>query len=282
MKVVFTKLDLNAEAIARYETLLKKIKRPFVMEISNYTTKIIAKGYNLHFVKSEHGNRVFSAYAKIKADLKDKPLPVLDMERNCYYDTSFKGDAFYSDRVYNIDIKCAYCTILLNAGYITQKTFDYINKLPKEERLAALGMLASRKDIFHHNARGYVVKMEERISPLSNFFYYCVQKTEDIIQSCKNQILMDSFLFSWVNGIYYLNDNANYQKITQDHLKKDFNLESSFKLLTDFEVKLKNDFYKISFNEPDNPDPKKFNIPLPESYLKKRIIHHLLTKNYRP
>lgn len=249
------------------------------MEVSNYTTRIISKSYNIHFMKGEQSSRTFAAAAKVKKDVSDCVLPEIDMSRNSYYDAVLKGEVFYADTVYNIDIKNAYPSILYNNGYISTATYEYINKLDKEEKLAALGMLASRKEIFHHNRSGDIVRIEERVNPLSNFFFFCVQKTEHIIQSCKNQILMESFLFSWVDGIYYINHNENYRSITQMHLKKDFNLESSFQVLTEFEVQLKKDHYSITFKD-EKGNKKLFNIPLPESNLKIRIIGHLMSKPY--
>lgn len=252
---------------------------PFVMEVSNYTTRIISQNYNLYFVKKEQANRVFAGYAKIKSDLKDKVLPEIDMSRNRYYDTCFKGEGFYSDLVHNIDIKNAYPSILFNAGYIRKETFDYLNKMAKQDKLAALGMLASRKDIFSYSRSGAIIKTEERISPLSNFFFYCVQQTEFIIQSCKTQIFQDYFLFSWVDGIYYLNDNPELQQVCQWYLKEKFNLDSTFQKLTNFEVILKKDSYKIKFLD-EKERNKVFNIPLPETELKLKIINYLLTKKY--
>lgn len=275
----FQKVTLNQTNVNIYIDILKKMKQPFTIEISNYTTKIISKSYNIHFLKTEQSNRVFAAAAKIKNDLKGIEIPDLDMSRNKYYDTCFKGSGFYTDKVWNIDIKSAYSSILKNAGYISEETSLYIEKLPKLERLAALGMLASKKEIYVHSASGAVIKMEDRINPLSNFFFYCVQETEKIIQMCVNQILYDAFLFSWVDGIYYLNHNPEYHILTQQYLKREFNLDSTFQQLTNFEVTLKKEFYNISFID-QKTRPKIFNIPIPETELKKKIIAHLLNKQY--
>ena len=275
----FQKVTLSQTNVNIYVDILKKMKQPFTIEISNYTTKIISKSYNIHFLKTEQPNRVFAAAAKIKNDLKDFEVPEIDMTRTKYYDTCFKGGAFYADKVWNIDIKSAYTSILKNAGYITEETSLYIQNLPKLERLAALGMLASRKEIYVHSASGAVIKMEERINPLSNFFFYCVQETEKIIQMCVNQILYDAFLFSWVDGIYYVNHNPEYHILTQQYLKRDFNLDSTLQQLTDFEVKLHKEFYNISFID-EKMKHKVFNVPIPETELKKKIIAHLLNKNY--
>lgn len=195
-KVKFTKMDLNAKTINRITDFLKSLKMPFIMEVSNYTTRIRSEKYNLYFIKKEMTSKTFIAADKIKKDLAGKQVPEVDMNRVFYYDTSFKGDVFYADEVYNIDLKCAYCSLMKNHNLISQETFNYVNSLSKPERLAALGMIASKKRIFVHEANGKTLPARIEVNPLAPFFFWCVQETEKIIQSCKNQILLDSFLFS--------------------------------------------------------------------------------------
>jgi len=273
------KLHLDEKNVKMFIDLLKKQKAPFSMVISNYTTKIISQNHNVTFVKSMQSNRVFAAAAFLKKDLHGKPIPEIDMKKNCYYDTQFQGQSFYSDLAFNIDIKHAYANILHNDGLITKKTFDYLSALPKKDRLAAVGMLASRKVTFDHGKDGKIYNFREEVNPLSNFFFYCVQKTENIIHDIKSKILRESFLFSWVDGLYYLNDNTAYKNITQEYLADEYKLQSTFKELTEFEVKIKNNSYRISFNEQGLK--KTFNIPFPEMKLKKEICDYLLTKNYK-
>lgn len=273
------KLHLNEKNVKLFVDLLKKQKAPFKMTISNYTTKIESKNHNVTFIKSMQSNRVFAAAAFLKRDLKNIPPPDIDMKKNCYYDTNFKGMEFYSDLAFNIDIKHAYANILYNDNYISEATLKYLSALPKQDRLAAVGMLASRKVTFNHGRDGKIHGFTEIVNPLSNFFFYCVQRTENIIQDIKNKILKESFLFSWVDGIYYLNDNPAYKEIVQEYLKEEYNLQSSFKKLTEFEVKIKNNSHRISFNEDDYL--KTFNIPMPEMEFKKQICNYLLTKKYK-
>lgn len=278
-KKPFLKLHLNEKNIKMFTDLLKKSKQPFEMQISNYTTKIISQHYNVSFIKAMQSNRVFAAASKLKKDLSQITVPDIDMKKNCYYDTNFKGTDFYSDLAFNIDIKHAYANILYNKGLISKDSFIYLSRLPKQDRLAAVGMMASRKVCFSHGRDGHIKDFHEIVNPLSNFFFYCVQETENIIHDIKNKILQESFLFSWVDGIYYLNDNKSYQEITQQYLKDEYNLNSTFKKLTEFEVSVKRNSYKISFKE--NEDYKKFNIPFPEMEFKKQICDYLLTKEYK-
>lgn len=276
------KLHLDEKTVKLFVDLLKSQRAAFKMQISNYTTKISSNHYNVTFLKTLQSNMVFAAASYLKKDLSDKPIPDIDMKKNCYYDTQFKGNGFYSDVAFNIDIKHAYATILFRDGLISRKTYDYLSRLPKLDRLAAVGMLASKKVIFEHDRAGSIRHFEEDVNPLSNFFFYCVQRTENIIQDVKNKILKDSFLFSWVDGIYYLNENESYRAVTQQYLKDEYGLESTFKRLYEFDVKVKNNSYRIEFNEDDKGDllKKTFNIPFPEINYKREICDYLLTKKY--
>jgi len=272
------KLTLNEKNIRLFVDLLKSSKTPFTMQVSNYTTKIISEPYNVSFVKGLQSNRVFAAASYLKKDLADKAIPDVDMKKCNYYDTNFKGQEFFSDVCFNIDIKQAYATILYMDGFISKKTYDYLRKLPKMERLAAVGMLASHKTVFEHDSLGRIRQVKEIINPLSNFFFYCVQKTENIIHDIKNKILQEAFLFSWVDGVYYMNENTGYRNVTQQYLKTEYGLESTFKKLDNFEVKIKNQSYRISFLEEGGE--KVFNIPMPVTQLKRDIINYLLEKKY--
>lgn len=279
-KPKYDKLEMNEANIQLYVDLLKSIRMPFKMEVSNYTTRITSECYNLYFVKNEQSLKTFAAAAKIKSDLqKVKNPPEIDINTVSYFDTNFKHE-FFSDVCHNIDIKSAYASILYNAGFITGSTFKYLSSLDKMERLAAVGMCASRKEVFFHDRNGNIKSRYELVNPLSNFFFFCVQKTGNIIEDLRQQIFKDSFLFSWVDSIYYLNENENYRTICQEYLLEEYNLESTFKRLNDFEVKMKDEFYKIQFIEEGKTKPKYFNIPYPETQLKRQIINYLLTKKY--
>ena len=282
-KKEFTKLELNEKNIQLYIDLLTKIKMPFVLEVSNYTTRITSENYNIYFVKNEQSLRTFAAAAKVKADLQRvKNPPEIDINKVSYFDTNFKSE-FFSDVCYNIDLKSAYATILYNDGFITGKTYKYLCSLDKMERLAAVGMCASRKEIFTFDKNGNIKSYSENVNPLSCFFFYCVQKTGNIIKDLRQQIFKDCFLFSWVDSVYYLNHNENYKTITQSYLLEEYKIESTFKILSDFEVRLKPEFYKISFLEQNKKGEfkkKVFNVPYPETELKRKIVNYLLTKKY--
>lgn len=276
-KPVYKRLQLDYQTVLEYIELLEAIGMPFIMDVTNYTTRITSDNYNLYLLKTQQSNRVFAAGAMLKSQLKNKPLPGINIDDSVYYDTNFHGDVFYADSVFNIDIKSAYATILYQDGFINRKLYNYVCSLPKKDRLAAIGMLASRKATFKHNSVGAITSFSETINPLSPFFFYCVQKTENIIREVRNEFCKKDFLFSWVDGIYYGNPDDDYESVIRLWLRQQYGLESTFKELTNFDVQSKRRHYKISFNEGD--EKKVFNIPFGESSFRKKLTNYLLTKD---
>lgn len=258
-----------------YTDLHISIGLPFEQTISNYTTRIKSAMYDLHFMKNAQSNRVFVAYQKIKNDVIKKPLPNLDAAAMKYYQTAFTFTEAYADELHNVDIKSAYAAILFNDGFISLDTFSYITTLPKLERLAAVGMLAGRKNIFKFNERGKVVEHTETVSPTSNYFFYAVQKTYDVIDRLKMELNKD-FVFSWVDSVYYGN-NKNTEHL-QRVLLNEFNLNSSYACLNEFELQKKTDNYYLSYKKEGKL--KYFNIPFPSNAARQEIYNYLLTKKY--
>lgn len=278
MAVKYERYHLTDKAVKNHVDLLKKLKIPFILELSNYTAKITSDLYNIYFLKTEQSNQTFAAGAMLKAELKNVPPPDIDMNKNIYFNTNFNGIDFYADKVFNIDIKSAYASILYNEGYISLKLLRYLSKLPKQARLASVGMLASRKTKFIYTAGNDEPQKIEIVNPLSPFFYFAVQKTENIISDLRQNILKESYLFSWVDGIYF--NNHNYVKVCERWLLEEYKLKSTFKELDTFEVKTKKDFYRITFNETESGKSKNFAVPLPETYFKKAMVNYLMKKKY--
>lgn len=269
------KLELRADVIKKFTDLHINMHIPFEITLTNYTTKIQSVLFDLHFMKNAQSNRVFVSYAKLKKDVSGKPVEEINTGYLKYYQTNFNFYEIYSDKIYNVDIKSAYATILFNDGYISEDTFTYIKSLPKIERLAAVGMLAGRKNIFSFDANGKITGCVETISPTSNYFFYAVKRTYEIIDRLRMEI-GNNFLFSWVDGIYFVGEENGIK--LQELLLSEFNLNSSFDELTEFEIKKKKDCYLLSYVKDE--EKKVFNIPTNESSIKRDIYNFLLTKKY--
>jgi hypothetical protein len=278
------KANLNAETVGAYIKMHNKLKMPFTLTVSNYTTKIKSNAFDLHFMKNEQSNKVFAAFAKIKKDCLRYPLPKINKKNIEYYNHAFDNCDFYADTIFNIDIKSAYATVLYIDGFISQQTFDYINSLKKQERLACVGMLAGKKNVFAINENGEITDEQEITSPTADYFFYCVKRVQDIIQGAA-KILGDSFLFSWVDGIYFLENPKSAKKTAKILIESYFKNEKyfvTFEQLKNFHIENKKDFFRCTYEKMQNNIFKEKSIVVPkmDSTHIKKITDYLKTKKY--
>ena len=126
---------------------------------------------------------------------------------------------------------------------------------------------------------GEVIEEKTEISPTSDYFFYCVKRTSEIVNEV-SKYLGKAFLFSWVDGIYFLEDynqGIKAGKILEEFFKEK-KLKTNFEILTEFEVIAKPDFYNCNFIKEGK---RKFiNVPKPDNKIIKQISEYLLTKNY--
>lgn len=229
------------------------------MTCSNYTTRIESDVLDRKFVYSMQTNQCFAAYSKVKKDVRSKPVPFVDKHTLIYFEHDFRGSASL-DRVYNIDLKSAYASILYKEGYISKDTFEYLGRLPKHDRLVSVGMLASKKKTFGFNRAGQINVFESSVSDLENFFYFAVQKTFDIMQNLK-VFLKDSYLFTWVDGIYFKPDMRGLIQC-EDYLRN-LGYRYSEEILTDWQIRMVKGAVRLTFLKEGKI--KMFNLPAKES-----------------
>lgn len=214
---------------------------------------------------------MFAGYNKIRADLIELPIPV-DVRYIKYYQTNFKHSSLYADKIYQIDIKSCYPSILYNSKLISDETLNYLSSISKENRLAAIGMLASKKNIFEFDDTGNVDKHFVLKSQYSDYFFFCVQETFRIMDECKF-ILGDDFLFIWVDAIYIKGDMEKAQQVV-DYFKNEHKLSSSINELHEFEVELRKDYYRLRYIK--DGESTFMDIPTPEQSEKSEILNYLL------
>ncbi len=265
---------MSAKKIKQLVDFHKGFKIPFKMSVSNYTCLFKSKLDYIHFLKQAQNRKVFSAYNKLKANIQQLPKEV-NMQFIKYYQTDFRINNFYADKIYQVDIKSCYANLLYNNHIIDKASIDYLYTLEKPERLAAVGMLASKKEIFEFDSKGNCFHSKQ-INPYSDYFFYCVQETFLIMNEAK-EILGKNFLFSWVDAIYFTGGRTEADKIIK-YFKDVWNLESSFAILNQFEVEMREDFYRLRYIK--NDLPTFMNIPTQESQQKKDIVDFMLTYKY--
>lgn len=250
----------NARA---YMQFLQDSKIPFELECSNYTIAISASDeLQQKFVANMQSNRTFAAFAKIKSNVKDKPVPLINKDDIVYFIHDFKQSSFIS-KVINIDLKSCYATVLFNDGMITEDTFKYLSRLNKQERLASVGMLASRKKKFSFSSNSDIYDFSEKVSPTSAFFFYAVKRTYEIMTDLRN-IIGNSYLFTWVDGIYFSDETKVAE--CREYLAQ-INFKYTIDELKDFDLRVLDKKILLLFKKWDNKKGdygiKTFNLPSP-------------------
>lgn len=263
----------NAREFISY---LRSSKIPFYLKCSNYTTSIKSDLITRKFVKQMQSKRTFAAFQKLKGDVKDKPVPELDMNQLSYFVHNFRRDSHHPE-VFNIDLKSAYATILYLDGYISEATYTYLSKVNKQERLASVGMLASKSHTFYFSNTGEPVDAPApEISPYANFFFYAVKRTADIMDELK-AICGNTYLFTWVDGIYFLPDEQVFADCCECLEKIGF--KYSVEYLSDFKVVLNDVCTKVLFKKAGKT--KLFNLPHANSEFKKTVIESIHLVNHK-
>lgn len=189
----------DRNSISAILAYLESAKADFKLTVSNYTTVIDLPGYTQKFMKSFKSKRCFIGFKKVNEDVRRFHTPRVNENALQYFDHNIRN-GFHINKGMLIDVKSAYATVLLNSEYITSETYEYVQSLPKSDRLACIGMLASIKYKFNYeNGEAKTCNIVE--SKTKNFFLYCVREVHKIMALCKEEC-RNSYVLTWVDGIY--------------------------------------------------------------------------------
>lgn len=208
------KTGFSEENYKDYLNFCKSTGLPYTVLKSNYTLEIVSEFCNIKFAPNM-GKKAFIAGAMIKRDIKNSGViaPDIDSEKLTYF--NFAPDsrlANCDDVIYNVDIKSAYASVLYQHSLITTKTAKYLKTLSKKDRLACVGMLAAKKQVFDM-VKGKAVTATKVINENAPFFYFCINRTNEIMRQCQLSI-GHNFLFYWVDGIFF-NGADNVSKVCE-------------------------------------------------------------------
>ncbi len=267
---------IDKNSINKIISYLRKFNIPFRTTLTNYTTTIEYNGKQIKYITEDMSIRAFAGANKIKKDINEftaNEYPSIKKSELVYFDL-MKHKIYQGETVYCVDIKSAYATILLNDGFISKETYNYLSTLKKKERLAAVGMLAARKDNFYFNGRELTGHQKD-ISKYENYFWWAVLRTSEIMR----KISFDSSVFFWVDGIYFLNICDAYKAMK---VLKSENFNYSFKTCYDFYYDNSEigDLYKCFFYEKEKTPEnfKIFNLRKPDK-TKEVLISFFLNKH---
>lgn len=253
-------------------TDLIREKIDFDVLATNYTTeiKLIDSGHSYFFSANSRLNfKLFGTLSKLKKETANIIIPDSAEGKISYYSlnkNNFKprnGAGTYK-KVFNIDITAAYATVLKNKKYISTELFNTIMKLPKMDRLAIVGMLATKKVIYEiRNGKEKSARIETD-EQRRKIFFEASKVIDEILFLCR-QAAENSFLFFWVDGIY-LKDTAAHDKIK--NILSENGLNYKEQVLTDFNYIIDSEVIYINYINQEGTK-KQFNLPINQ---KEKII----------
>jgi len=265
-KAIAKTYQLN-DKVQDYVTLLRTLKTDFKAEIGKRTITLkFEKGLNNplteKYLISQMSKKVFVAYKKIEKDLKRDTLQDILEDIKIYTEESnnkyFSVCSGVQDRkeesVVLIDINSAYLYALKNLWLIQDETFNYINTLTKQQRLACVGMLARKKEIYHYE-RGEICFTDSFTCEYRYIYNVIVQEIYKIMEGLEN-LFSDEFIFSWVDGIYF-RSGIDMTKVENYFLEKGYKYKVKF--LTEFKSTVGFTSYNFTFREEEKI--KVFNMP---------------------
>lgn len=204
----------DGKTLKNWMDFLIETKQDFTVRSSTYSTTItLPNGNRLKFFKNKYDEDVFIANKMILKDIKAKKgiEEIINGDfKKINYDSKNGLKPFEAKNIINIDITSAYASTLINNEFITKKTFDYLQRLKKFERLPAIGMLARKSMVFNYE-KGVCIDTNIDLSKDAQVFYYLIQKVEETMQAVKN-IAGDYYIFHWVDGIF-IDDQISREKI---------------------------------------------------------------------
>lgn len=196
---------IDNEVFESYINACKMAKIPFVITLSNYSQKIESELINYNSLNEEKSKMFFSASSKVKEDCLKSPIPLIDKKEISYFNFDIKEDVKL-EKMYGIDLKNAYATMLRKFEYISGDTFYYLSKLEKLDRLGSLGMLAGKKKKIYFDKNGKYYKSEVIKKQTENYFFFAIIQVAYIMNECKKLIKKNDYLFTWVDCIYFQNE----------------------------------------------------------------------------
>ena len=262
----------TGEQIQQICDLLIFARKPFELVITNYTASVKSDFFPHKSVENLKGPRFFVGCRMVEKDCKTKPLPDVEKKVIQYNDFNISKEV-YLENIYGVDINSAYPSILYRDGYISKKTYGYLAKLPKLDRLGAIGYLAGRKNVFKYNSKGQIVQYREEIkTDTENYFYYAVKKTAEAMQEAR-EIIEGLYFFTWVDCIY-LQSLEDAERVV--NLLKSLGLNSKVNKYEQFLVKKKTNGKLVCTFIDEEQEVKTFFIPLPKEKIKNAVTNYLL------
>lgn len=211
---------------------LYKIGKPFTLIKSGSSYELISNFYNekafrsgfspkdLSFIKSvkTHVNKNNISLDFIDEDYKNSGIDYIKVSK-------FKsGDVL--ENLHCIDIDSAYWKTALNLGIISESIYKRGLDAGKVVRLAGLGSLAKKKDVWVYDGKDFN-KLKTVRCEYENLWFAICKKVSDVMSEVVKEI-GDDFVFYWVDGIYVKRNEGVMSKIIERFQEKGYSVHSEF------------------------------------------------------
>lgn len=248
----------------------------FNVQCTNNFYQIEWNGAKFKFFSGMKTNyTVFNVARELKNDIINRGVEVDETSIEEYFSSNQDLNFDLSEKMYCIDIKKAYVTVLKNDGIISEEMYNKICGLKKTDRLRVTGMLARKKSIYNYKDGKMSTAHMER-QPTERYFFYCVERTYLVMSEIARK-LGDDFMFFWVDCVFFVGErNINFVMDCLRSKRFEFTLER-MRLLGIAENKT----YK-SFRFLKSGRVKEYNVPnIKDTDLLSKARHCFVTENFK-
>jgi hypothetical protein len=278
------KLVRTQEYIETYCEILQDMGLDYTIRHGTYTTSIIHANGKRNFSCVEFSKMTFIAAQKVKKDVLNSPFyqEIKDMtfdKQN--YDFNKDLRFITSANTYNIDINKAYAHCLLTHNLITSETFDFIQKLPKAERLVCVGMLARSYTDFKY-IDGQLDGVDFHREPTANVFFFLINEINRVMKDCQFY-LGKHFYFYWVDGIFFSEQTPSSTIRKVEGVLEYFGYPYKYEKIDFFDYKYDCENAKIEVNLKKDNENKCYNWGVDEEFdkIKKHLNNDAKKKQKR-
>lgn len=241
------KLVRKPENIDEIIVLLQKWSDSFQIKHGTYSTIIETDTGKIKFAGTKFSDRVFIASKMVLKDVLNSQRGPLIMQ-TVWPRTNFQNkdnlQPFRAKKILNIDISGAYASCLKVNELITDKTFNYLQKLKKDERLPAVGMLARTFTVFTYEC-GELTDVEVQRAATAQVFFYLIAEINNVMQAVEYE-LGKYFYFYWVDGIFFSYDTPGHIVKTVEAILADRGYKFKYESVENFSLKRNRDIYTIN------------------------------------
>jgi len=253
------KLTRKPQNIDEIVNFFNKLGDSYRIHHGTYSTIIETENGKVKFAGTKFNNRVFIAAKLVSKDVLNSQRGPLIMQ-SAWPRSNFQNkenlQPFKAKKILNIDISGAYASCLKVNELITDKTFAYLRKLKKDERLPAVGMLARTFTVFTYEC-GELTDVEVQRAATAQVFFYLIAEINNVMQAVEYE-LGKYFYFYWVDGIFFSYDTPGHIVKTVEGILADRGYRFKYESVENFSLKRSRDIYTISMIKNNEPKTYKF------------------------